>query len=409
MTTSAGLSAVLPAESLGEASDAEAIAERLGRIPAWIVKPGTTEEVAAVMTWASRERVGVLPLASGARAGRVRSDQPFVALLTERLVGVEQYEAGDLTITARAGSRIEDIDGTLRAQGQWLPFDPAHYTDRSLGGLVSCGESGPLWMGYGALRNHVLGMTVVTGDGRVLRLGGRVVKNVAGFDLLKLMVGGRGAVGVVTSVCVRAFPIPAEDHLLVHTADSVGDLAEPAVRVGTAPVMPASCVVVDGTEAFDGAAALVVRLHGAEKTVEADRRTIEGYLGVAFETVDLSDRLLATVRDHAADGATVLVANARPSRLGEVLRALDDLDPSSVHVDAYAGRVRVAIPRFDGTGIAAATESIELVGGSTRVVRSPGSESPAGVGSTPSKDEADLVRSLYSCFDPEGVLWPARR
>jgi len=409
MTTGAGLSAFLPAESLGEAAEAETIGERVGRVPAFVVKPASTEEVATVMAWASQERVGVLPLASGARAGRVRSERPFVALLTGRLAGVEQYEAGDLTITARAGSRVEDLDDTLRAQGQWLPFDPAHYTDRSLGGLASCGESGPLWMGYGALRSHVLGMTVVTGDGRVLRLGGRVVKNVAGFDLLKLMVGGRGRLGVVTSVCVRAFPIPAQDHILVHTADSVGDLAEVAARVGTAPVMPASCVVVDRAEAFDGAAALVVRLHGAERTVEADRRTIEGYLGIALETVDLSERLLDEIRDHAANGDTILVANARPSRLGELLGALADLDPSAVHVDAYAGRVRLALPSFETAAIADATESIELIGGSTRIVRSPGAENPVGVGSTPSKDEADLVRSLYTCFDPEGVLWPARR
>src|SRR5680860_1056589 len=104
-------------------------------------------------------------------------------LSTARMSGVEIYEPADLTLTAGAGTPLRELAEALAPHDQWLPFDPPDADGRTLGGLVAAGLSGPLAAGYGPLRNHVLGATVVCGDGRVLRLGGRVVKNVAGFDL----------------------------------------------------------------------------------------------------------------------------------------------------------------------------------------------------------------------------------
>ena len=140
---------------------------------------------------------------------------------TARLNGIEIYEPADLTLTARSGTSLVDIAAELRSHSQWLPFDPPRLLDRTLGGFVATGQSGPLWMGYGELRNHVLGMTIVSGDGRLLKLGGRVMKNVAGFDLLKPIVGSHGRFGVITSVSIRAFPVPAVERVLVLRADSV--------------------------------------------------------------------------------------------------------------------------------------------------------------------------------------------
>ena len=171
-----------------------------GMTPEFVASPSSTEDVSRLLVWAAQEDLGVLAVASGSHADPV-SDGRFVALDTSLLSGIEEYEPADLTITAGAGTRFATVDDALRENGQWAPFDPPAARDRSMGGLVSEAAHGSLWAGYGALKNHVLGATVVTGDGRVLRLGGKVVKNVAGYDLLRSVVGGRGRLCVLTSVC----------------------------------------------------------------------------------------------------------------------------------------------------------------------------------------------------------------
>lgn len=419
----------------------------LGREPASLVRPGSAEEVAAVLDWASREGVGVLPIASGCRAAPVRGDpphgdRPYVVLSTERLSGIEIYEPADLTLTAGAGTPFREIDRALRAERQWTPFDPPFVTERSLGGLVAMGESGPLWMGYGELRNHVLGATVVTGDGRRLRLGGRVVKNVAGYDVLKTIVGSRGTLGVITSVCVRAFPEPAVDRVLVLRGATPADLVDAASGVATAPVLPVSSVLVDGLEggaggrtegrteartesgtesgtdggSVDRRAALVVRLHGARDTVDADQAALEQHVGSAFEPASGDDsggvgatRILAAIRDRSAREPVVLDLSARPSRLRGVLELVARLEPAGFVADTYSGRVRVGLRECDADALRSAREAIERLAGALRVVRAQGGYTGTQLDTPPSDHEMRLTGSLRAAFDPEGVFWPARR
>ena len=405
----------------------------LGREPESLVRPGSTEEVAAVLEWASREGVGVLPIASGCRAAPIRrdppyGDRPYVVLSTERLSGIEIYEPADLTLTAGAGTPFREIDRALRAERQWTPFDPPFVTEWSLGGLVAMGESGPLWMGYGELRNHVLGATVVTGDGRRLRLGGRVVKNVAGYDVLKTIVGSRGTLGIITSVCVRAFPEPEVDRVLVLRGATPADLVGAACGVATAPVLPVSSVLVDGlvgeqtgpgesgAGSADRRAALVVRLHGALSTVDADQAALERHVGSTFQPASGDDSggvgatgLLAAIRDRAAREPVVLDLSARPSRLRDVLELVAQLEPAGFVADTYAGRMRVGLPECDAGALRSAREAIERLGGVLRVVRDERGNGGTQLDTPPSDHEVRLTGSLRAAFDPEGVFWPARR
>lgn len=376
--------------------------------PESVVHPSSDAEVAEVMLRASREGVGVLPISSGHRVHPVFGERPYLALSTAHLHGIVVYEPADLTLTARAGTSLATIDETLRAHGQWAPFDPPNVGERSLGGLAAVGESGPLWMGYGELRNHVLGMTVVTGDGRTLSLGGRVVKNVAGYDLLKPMVGSRGSLAVVTSVCLRVYPQPSVDRVLVLRRDRLSDLVAAALAVGTAPVMPVSSVLVDRT-GTDESPALVVRLHGVEETVVADQVVLEDHLGVAFEQTPTPMAICAAVRDRGATSNVVLVASALPSALSEVIRALERLEPETIVADTYAARFRVGLSQADPEAVGNARASIERLGGSLRVERFPTDGAEVGPTSEPSPDEKDLIIGIEKTFDPKGVLWPARR
>jgi glycolate oxidase FAD binding subunit len=384
-----------------------------------VVRPGTTEEVAAVLAWATREGIGVLPVASGSRVVPVSAEGAYVVLSTTRLSGIEIYEPADLTFTARAGTPFRVVADALGPEGQWVPFDPPRVTERSIGGLVGSGESGSLWMGYGELRNHVLGATVVTGDGRTLRLGGRVVKNVAGYDLLKAVVGSRGTLAVMTSVCVRASPRPAVDRVLVLRGLSLTALLDAAMDVGTAPMLPVSSVLADRID--DGAdrraAALVVRLHGARTTVEADQASLERHIGAAFDIIgddgfgpeaSHAHTILNTIRDRGATDAVVLDVSARPSRLREVLSALAPLDAHALVADTYGGRIRVGLRELDHARVHAARQAIEGLGGALRVRRGVGGQADEVHGSGPSDDEMGLTHRLRGIFDPAGVFWPAR-
>jgi glycolate oxidase FAD binding subunit len=397
----------LSAETVTAGSEA-ASATGFSAEPMSVLAPASADEVAEIMKWASGEAVGVLPFCGGSRLPAVPEDHPYVAVSTSRLSGVEIYEAADLTVTAGAGTPSTTVDRVLRENRQWTPFNPPRVEDRSLGGLVALGESGSLWMGYGELRNHVLGMTVVTGDGRVLRLGGRVVKNVAGYDLIKPMVGSAGTLAVMTSVCLRAYPEPAVELVLALTAPSIDDLAEAAQRVTTAPVMPVSSVLVDGTPKLAGSAGLVLRLHGAPSTVAADRATLEAHVGQLFEEVSTPNALLTDVRDRGADAPCCIEVSAYPSRLADLLGTVSLLDPVGILVDVYAGRARIGLAGTDPDALGRATLQLEAIGGALRVIRAEGPHGSAGVGSDLSPDEEDLTDRLRTAFDPAGVMWPAR-
>ena len=131
-----------------------------------------------------------------------------LALTTRALVRVVQVAPADLVATSETGVPLVTLQQELSARGAWLALDPPGHPDRSLGGVLATGSAGPLRHGFGPVRDHILGGTIVTGDGRVIKAGGNVVKNVAGYDLTKLQVGGFGAFGVVTQVHLRLRALP---------------------------------------------------------------------------------------------------------------------------------------------------------------------------------------------------------
>lgn len=399
------LADVLPEEAFADPALPDRWAT-LGGVPEAIVRPGSTEEVSSVMSWASAEGVGVVAAGTGQRLGRATMSGRFIVVTSDRLTGIEIYEPADVTFTAKSGTSVAELARELRANRQWMPFDPADFLSRTLGGFVASGESGPLWMGYGELRNHVLGMTVVTGDGRVLKLGGRVVKNVAGFDLLKPMVGSRGTLAVITSVCMRAFPQPATDRVLFARAPGLAELVPAALAIVTAPVMPVSCVLCCGDSAYGEGAALVMRLHGAEATVDADLRTLEAHAGVTFDALDGAPDSGGTIRDAATP--TVLTVSLLPSRLAEAVAALGPLGRGLVAIDCYAAQIRIGLAGLDVEEIRRLRDAIERLGGALAIDRAPEGVDPAGLVSEPSPVEVELTSRLEGVFDPKGVLWRGR-
>jgi len=404
ITTS--LSDVVPEEALSPPS---ADWGRFGPRATVVVQPSSVEEVTATIRWAGATGTRVVPIGTGRHTDGCEPSGDFLLLSTSRLASVQIYEPGDLTLTAGAGLGISALSEVTAENRQWLPFDPVDFPRRSLGGLAAAGETGPLWTGYGEVKNHILGMTVVCGDGRFLKLGGRVVKNVAGFDILRPVVGSRGALAVITSLTVRLFPRPVVDRLLVLEANSLAELIGPARAVAMASVLPASIVLVRERNACQ----LLVRLHGAPETVGADQRTVEAAAGVPFSAVDGgSARVLAdSVRDIGAESDLWLRAFVLPSRLGDLLAVVDSLADLSVVADVYRGALRVhCSPDADADEIVTRVRrGMEGVAEDVVIERLPqGSTHSLGASRSRSDDVLRLERGVKSVFDAGHVLWDGR-
>ncbi|OYV68555.1 MAG: hypothetical protein B7Z72_08110, partial [Gemmatimonadetes bacterium 21-71-4] len=140
---------------------------------------------------------------TGSRAWWPDNQAGVELLSTAHLDTISAFNPADLVVTVGAGAPLDRVAARLAARGAWLALDPPGSPSRTVGGVLGCGAGGPLAARYGPARDHVLGLVVVAGDGTVVRLGGRVVKNVAGFDLAKVVVGGHGAYGVIAEAHLR--------------------------------------------------------------------------------------------------------------------------------------------------------------------------------------------------------------
>src|SRR6185437_11168700 len=234
----------------------------------------------------ARDRRATLRIAGAAHwmnAGRPTSALGTLSL--SALAGIVDYNPGDLTLTARAGTSLETIAHAAAAEHQWLALDPFGDPSGTLGATVATASSGPLACAFGTPRDNVLGLEIVTGDGRTIRSGGRVVKNVAGFDLTRLFTGSWGTLGVITEVTVRLRALPEVEDTLALSID------EHPETVG----------------------ALLIRLGGNADSVRAQRAAL-GFAG-GITTVPAS--MWNVLRTCEPEHAMVMRISMPPSRLAE--------------------------------------------------------------------------------------------
>src|SRR5262245_20398935 len=171
-----------------------------GLTPSLVAAPGSVEELAQVLAAAQEAGIAVVPWGGGTRQrmGRpLAASQGFLAVRTQRLARVVEYEPADLTISVEAGISMAKLSAVLAAEGQMLPVDVTLPGRSTLGGALATAADGPRRLGYGTLRDLLIGIRVAEATGRISKAGGRVVKNVSGFDLMKLYLGSLGTLAVV--------------------------------------------------------------------------------------------------------------------------------------------------------------------------------------------------------------------
>ncbi len=282
-----------------------------------VLAPETFEELAEAV----RSTPRLLAIGAGTKPRLSAVDT--VKLSTARLRGISEYDPSEFTFTAAAGTPIGEIAAALAERGQYLPFDPMlTEAGATLGGTVAAGLSGPGRFRFGGLRDFILGVRFVDGTGRMLRLGGKVVKNAAGFDLPKFFVGSLGRFGVLAELTFKVFPRPAAARTLRLTAGNLESAAKILVEAAS------SRFEFDALDVAPDEPGVLARLAGPVEALEDLTREVHArWPGEVLSEQDAEGVWSALREFHWADSGSDLVKVAlSPSRvvaLGEVVRSLD--------------------------------------------------------------------------------------
>lgn len=378
--------------------------------------PRDDAEAAAIVREAAARRTRLRLVGRGSWLDAGRPVHADAALHLSALRGVVDYVPGDLTLTARAGTPLDEIARLAAAERQFLALDPFGDAAGTLGATVATASTGPLAHAFGGPRDNVLGLAFVTGTGDVVRAGGRVVKNVAGFDLVRLLTGAWGTLGVVTEVSVRLRALPEVDATVAVALPPVRELDAWLARLRAAPLAAWALELVNAPLAAHlGAgdrALLLARLAGNAAAVDAQRRTLASLGDVAELAPDAWARLRAC---EPAD-AVVARMSARPTRLAALCAEL--FAPAArafglmAHATVTRGVVRFVLPGADGFGMprVAPPGAADVAADGAPPVRRVPERLPAslwptlGAGWGAARADDALSRRVRAAFDPHAIL-----
>lgn len=242
-----------------------------GLLPKAVALPASVGEIQDVLNYAADNKLSVIPAGSGTKLG-IGNPPECVDLVvsTLGLNEVLEYEPGDLTATVQSGVRLVDLQVKLAENGQCLPFDPPYLNRATVGGIVAANSSGPSSLYYGNSRNRVLGMQLVQSNGTAVKCGGRVVKNVAGYDLNKLYIGSFGTLGIITEITFKLNPLPEVERTMLISFKSLAQASRTAIEVSDSQLLPIFLnLIVGGAPSVDFVQpCLVIGLDGHHETVD---------------------------------------------------------------------------------------------------------------------------------------------
>jgi len=297
----------------------------------------TIEECAA-----SRTALRIAGRSTWLDAGRpVRADR---TLSLSDDTGVVSYVPGDLTLTVRAGTSLSEIERVTREQNQWLPLDPYGSTDGTIGATLATASAGPLASSFGMPRDLLLGLEFVNGRGEVIRGGGKVVKNVAGFDLSRLMTGSWGTLGVITEVTLRLYALPKEDRTFaIRLKGSQKEIASLVYGISTSPLAPFALLLVSGSTSqalgLGQDPQLLIRFGGNEAMVRSEVDA----LSRLTRPNEIESSTWTKLRGLEREAHTVVRVSGLPRRFLAVSAEIlaDDIPGIRTYVDPRRGVLRV--------------------------------------------------------------------
>lgn len=380
--------------------------------------PTSEEEVEEVVKWALASKTPLEILGSGTKQGIGHEVAAGAALHMDRLTGIISYEPGELVLSAWAGTPMDEINVALAAEGQQLAFEPPDYSQvlgsqggGTLGGAVAAGFSGPRRLIAGGARDHVLGLTGVTGRGETFKIGGRVVKNVTGYDLSKLLTGSFGTLAAMTRVTVKVLPRPEAIRTL-----QVNGLAREAGldllrRAAASPFSVTGAALVD--ERASGSSGCFLRVEGRADEIDVRLKVMQTHLSVEGAAIGskASGDLWQGVRDLPAWSTMDIIwrINLPRASAAEVAKRVDAEMGGDMFFDWAGARLWLALKGEAATNHEAIRKIARSAGGKAMLFKAPDDlKSDIPVFHPEPGALATLTTRIRDAFDPERILNPGR-
>lgn len=392
--------------------------------PSCIVYPRTIAELAAVLTCADSNNWRILPFGSGSKmswGGLARDVQILVS--TEKLDQLIEHAIGDLTLTVEAGMKFTDIQEVLARVGQFLAIDPTAPESATIGGIVATGDTNSLRQRYGSVRDQLLGISFICADGKIAKAGGRVVKNVAGYDLMKLFTGSYGTLGIITQVTFRVYPLPPVVGTVVLSGEAEA-IATAASILRASALTPTkadllSTLLVANLGIGKGLGLIVRFASLSESVKEQSARLVEvgQKLGLqsamysAMDEAELWQKLQTQIWDSQLNQRITCKIGVLPSTAVATLLQLEQIAPQDsmglIHAGSGLGLVRFNSSIRTHTVLKMRTHC-QTQGGFLSILEAP----------VPFKQQLDvwgyrgnaleLMRRIKQQFDPKNILNPYR-
>jgi glycolate oxidase FAD binding subunit len=400
-----------------------------------VLKPRDAAEVEQAVRWAVAGGKALEVAGHGTKRAIGRAAQWDATLDLSGLSGVTLYEPAELVLSAKAGTPLAEIEALTAANRQELAFEPMDYGpllgtaagSATLGGVLAANLCGPRRIKAGAARDHFLGVNAVSGRGETFKSGGRVVKNVTGYDLCKLLAGSWGTLAVMTELTIKVLPrAETEETVLVFGLDDAAAGRAMAAALGSfadvsgAAHLPASVARRIAEVAGANHAATAFRIEGVAPSVVHRKAVLEkllaplGKLGGLGETASRALwRAICDVAPFAADGPSgeryVWRVSTAPLRGAEIGRALAEKAGAEILYDWAGGLVWAAVPQTDDAAASLVRATVAAAGGHATLIRAPAAVRAAVAIFEPQAPAlAALTKRVREGFDPRGVLNPAR-
>jgi glycolate oxidase FAD binding subunit len=394
-----------------------------------ILAPPDEAGVAAAVAEAAEAREPLLVSGNGTKAGMLRPVQAARSLSTRNHAGITLYSPNELVISARAGTPMAEIEATLAEHGQHIIAEPPDLSSlfgvarpQTLGGVIATNLSGPRRVAWGAMRDHLLGIRAVTGRGEVIRSGGRVLKNVTGLDLCKLLAGSHGTMGVITEVTLKVLPAPeAVGTVVLAGLDAASGVAALSAALGSpfgvsaAAWLPSEAAARITALGEFGRSVALARIEDFASSVTYRTAKLSESLGHAGSAIfdDATSRAVwRAIRDleplASTGGDAIWRVSVRPSAGPAVLTSLTEAFAANGFLDWGGGLVWIA-----GPSTAAAHASVEAAAraaGGTWMLMRAAEPLRAAMDVIPPEPEplARITRRVKAALDPHGILNPGR-
>jgi len=393
------------------------------------------KDVEAAVQWALAQKRSLEIVGHGTKRALGRPAQVDATLDLSGLTGVTLYEPEELVLSARAGTPLAEIEDLLDSKAQQLAFEPMDYgpllglpsRQATIGGVVAANLSGPRRIRAGAARDHFLGFTAVSGRGETFKSGGRVVKNVTGYDLCKLIAGSWGTLAAMTDVTIKTLPRPeTEASVLVHdldparAADAMAAAMGSSADVSGSAHLSAALAQRASADVASGHSVTALRLEGVAPSVVHRKAALEDLLRPFGALASLNDiqsrafwRAIRDVVPFAAEGPAgkrhVWRLSVAPMQGAAAARTIAQQTDAEFLFDWAGGLVWAALAPREDAGAAAVRAAVAAGGGHATLIRAPASLRASVGAFTPQPDGiAALSRRVKEGFDPQGVLGPGR-